>query len=389
MTATRWIRGIAAAAVAQAAGTAATSALGGDTGDETGLALVATTGNHSELRETIPVARRARAQSRVAMSLSPDQLGPLMEGDRLRVSAELQTTNNCYRRTSYCVSSPYRYSPRIGARLVLARGRAVTGGPGAEPISKWRVRDCDQDPGHREHHCVRVFGGSGFKVPAAEKLPCEPDRCRVNLVVEAHHPNARKGDVVLLGIDRKSGRVSGDRGRLNVTRLRGPAVPVRERTERRLRRSRVPIERGAKKVIYSMRLSNLRPREQLTFNAHARIAIDHLSYSTFVGSQLVLTTSPNATHTTRFTRRVGSLDGEVTEANGFNCTQRTTPCPAPKAGTLRILRAATRGDREVPLYVNYVLRNAPKLVDGDAGDAMRIERGGSIQVRRYPPEARG
>ena len=379
-----------AVAVATLAGAwASTAGAGGSKAGGDGVVTIATTGDRSELRETVPISRRARGKARVAMSLPPRKMPSLTEGDRLRVTAELQTTNNCYRRSSYCVSRPYRYSPKIGARLVLARRRNATAGPRVKAISSWRVRACSQNPSHREHHCMRVFTGSRLDIPAEDALPCPPGKCRVNLVVEAHHPKARRGDVLILGIDRKDGRVSGDRGRLNVIRFRGRGVPVRKRTDTRRRRSRVPIKRGAKSVIYSMRLSNLRRGEQLAFQAAASIGIGHLSYSAFVGSQLVLGTNPQATHTTEFTRRVGTLQGEVTEANGFNCTQRTTPCPAPKVGTLRIRRDAKRGGRAVPLYVNYVIRNAPKLVDASSGDAMRVQPGGFIKAWRYPRRARG
>ena len=107
-----------------------------------------------------------------------------------------------------------------------------------------------------------------------------------------------------------------------------------------------------------------------------------------MGSQLILATRPGAAGTTGFTEEVGYLDGHVTEGNGFNCTQRTTPCTASKVGTLRITRDPRRGGEPVPLYVNYVLRNAPKQTDSRPGDTMRLRKG-FIRAVSYPADARG
>jgi len=344
-----------------------------------------TTGDRSERYETIPITRHRGAEPRVAMSLGPDQLPDLLEGDRLQVTAELQTTNNCYRRSPHCVARPYSFSPRVGTRLVLARGLA-TEGPRTRAITGRQELKCDQEPAHREHHCMSVFSGSNFRLDPGS-LPCELDRCTVSLVADAHNAQAGAGDKLLLGIDRTDGRVHGDHARLNVLRLRGTPEARELGNERRLHH-RVRIRQKERLSILSLRLPNLQRREQLSIRAGMTVGIGHVDYATFVGSQLILGQRPDAVHTTEFTRGVARLDGELSEANGFNCTQRTTPCDVRKVGTLEVRQDAERGVDAVPLYANLVLRNAPKMPDRDPGDYMRI-LGGFIDADRYPASLHG
>jgi hypothetical protein len=343
---------------------------------------VVTSGNRSERHETIPITRTPQAAREVAMSLSPQRLPDLATGDRLRITAELQTTNNCHERTNLCVSRPYQYSPRIGTKLVIARRPGATRGPDAKGITKRRESNCDQQQGNRQHHCVAVYLGSKLTIPTPDKLPCQLDRCRINLVVDSHHPRAHRGDELILGIDRPGGKVSGDRSRLNATRLRGSGIEARKQRTRKLRRHRVPVKEGPKRSVLSMRLRNLTEGQQLTFAASLTVDIRRLHYSSFTGSQLILARRPGAVKPSALTRAVGSLKGEVTEANGFNCTQRTTPCTARRVGTLVIEQTPVRDGRTVPLYVNFVLRNAPKEVPDRVHDFMRL-RGGGITARRY------
>jgi hypothetical protein len=58
-------------------------------------------------------------------------------------------------------------------------------------------------------------------------------------------------------------------------------------------------------------------------------------------------------------------------------------------GTLIVKRTAEQGGRQVPLYVNLVLRNAPKMPDDRfPGDFMKL-RSGFIEATRYGPELAG
>src|SRR5687767_4978562 len=81
---------------------------------------VATTGNRSELVDTIPITKKPQVSPRVIMSLTPDVLGALAAGDQLEISAEAEITTDCLFVSSECVGEPYKFNPKIGARIVVS-----------------------------------------------------------------------------------------------------------------------------------------------------------------------------------------------------------------------------------------------------------------------------
>ena len=114
--------------------------------------------------------------------------------DRLKLTAEVQVTVDCREPGSRCAGRPHLYNPRIGSQLVLSRGRSATGGKKADPVSARQVTSCRGKPlSSRQHHCVIVFTDVRFDVRSLRALPCEPDSCRVNLVMDAHNRHARRG----------------------------------------------------------------------------------------------------------------------------------------------------------------------------------------------------
>ena len=81
--------------------------------------------------------------------------------------------------------------------------------------------------------------------------------------------------------------------------------------------------------------------------------------------------------------------GEISEANGFNCTQGSSgypsPCTVTKAGATQIVSDAVdnRG-RPVPLYVNVVSAAAPKLsVDVTPADVFNVSPLTGLRVLRF------
>ena len=102
-----------------------------------GRALVASTGNDSELRKTIPITARSGANKAVVMSLGPGRrnmagLPDLAPGDRLEVTAEVEVTTDCARAGAGCVGNPYGFAPTVGAPAVARPGpRCHRGGRGA------------------------------------------------------------------------------------------------------------------------------------------------------------------------------------------------------------------------------------------------------------------
>lgn len=347
---------------------------------------VATTGNDSELVKTVAITRRAGRRPQVAMSMGPGRLPDLERGDRLRVSAELQVTNNCNYRSPRCVGPVYHYDPRVRARLVLGPDARTTGGLGALRLGAPESETCTQRRPDFEHHCVLVFTGAELVVGDPGRLPCALDRCHVNLVVDAHSPRARRGDLLMVGGQRPDGRIPQDRGRINAVRLRDvrPRDFERDATDHRRRRHlRLDFHR---RVAYSLRLDRLREAEQLEVGATLRTDISRLRYAVRTSARLILADSPTAVRQGNFVRHHALDRGEIAENNGSNCTRAEGRCTYRKAGVLELRRSAVDGrGRPVPLYVNLVTVFGPKAREARAGDRVALRRRGGIEVRRYPP----
>jgi hypothetical protein len=347
-----------------------------------------TTGNGSELVDTLPITQRPEREPRVVMSLGPPDLPELEHRDTLKVYAEVQATTTCVDRTARCIGRPYEFSPFISARLVLAAGKRVTGGRGAVSLARPKSVQCSQRRPHRNHHCVLTFQHAGKQIRDPGALPCPPSRCFVNLVVSAHNPEADPGNVVVVGADRPDGSILQDKGRLSVV-LTTPASPGprRARTTRRVH-GRVPITRGDDWTsVYSVKFSNLQRGDILVAVARQRTSISPVPYNVYVGTRIILTGRPLAGRANRLSRRVSSLNGQLTEGNGFNCTHGRsayrTPCTSRKAGMIEIRRPPRRGGRQVPMFVNLVCHTRPKLAAPQSGDHLNVLAHGSLTVSKY------
>ncbi len=128
----------------------------------------------------------------------------------------------------------------------------------------------------------------------------------------------------------------------------------------------------------SQKLSRLRAGEQLEVEAEAFTSRADLPYSTRTSAQLILASSRRQTRPDPLARRVGN-GGEISEANGFNCTRVKNVCITRKVGVMRIARNA--GDRA--MYVNLVMIVGPKQKKAAPGDRQRVLRRGSLSVTRY------
>jgi hypothetical protein len=354
--------------------------------------LVATSGNYSETRKTIPITKRARADRRVVMSMSAGRLPEIRSGDRLKLTAELQVTVDCHKRGSSCAGRPYLFNPRLGSQLVLARGPGATGGPSANPVSGRQTISCRGRPlSSRQHHCVIVFTRVSFDIHRLGALPCRPASCRVNLVLDAHNRHAHRGDKLVIGANKPSGRIVQDRGRINAIRLRPgsqPRPPVA--ITRKRRRHSVPLDE-TRTVVLSKRLVGLRKGAQLAVLARYRADVSGLPYSTRVTTHLILARGPRATTTSpRVASMSSSFHGQIAEANGSNCTKVQTPCPYTKVGVLRMRRdARSRAGHGIPLYVNLYVVSNPKRARRRSGDRLAVLAHPKLKVARYRPSLLG
>jgi hypothetical protein len=349
----------------------------------------ATSGHNSEKIETFSIERSAGRSRAVAFTIGPKQLPDPVDGGLIEANGEVTLTTTCVDGSERCIGRPYGYSPEVGMRLILTAKKNAVGGKSAVPISRRVSNTCRQDRPHRNHHCPLVIERSKLRVGDADKLPCKPARCRINMVVDASDRNAKDGNVIVVGADRPDGSIDQDKGRLNAVVLgRGTDLGERRRSSSPVSRS-IPMDaEGAanQRVIFSVKVKHLDRGDVLLARARQIADISHLPYSAFVSGELIVTTRRDAAESRGLARKTISYRGSMSAVNGFNCTQGSSdyqsPCPTRKAGLARVQRdVENKQGRDVPLFVNLVSRSFPKLSGSGGGDAA-IVRGGFIEVRR-------
>ena len=383
--------------VALALGLVLTQTAPAGTYEQPDRVLVATTGNDSELMSTIHIQSAPGIAPQVVMSLPATALGRLALGDRLLTSSELEVTTDCLASEARCVGRPYDYNPIVASRLVLAPSSSTAAGPQTIPLSVTQRHRCLQRLPNREHHCTSAFLLPALTLTSPAPV-CFPASCFVNLVVDAYSPAARPGDLLIVGEDEPDGTTKQDKGRVNAIRIRpntpgppptGPVVTTQTKTPVT---NQLEIGSGSDRnptVVFSQRLAGLREGDQLAVWTGMRTDISQLPYNVLVQSKLIVTSRPDETKVTHLAKEVTDLDGELTEANGFNCTQARTPCRTVKVG-VGSLRADAR-DRSgtpIPLYVNLVTDTSAKRTTPTPGDAAKILNG-TLRVTRYPASRRG
>jgi hypothetical protein len=353
--------------------------------------LAATTGNHSETLRTVPITRGTAAKPHVVMSMGPHKLPGIAAGDRLKLSAELQVTVNCFRSDPACVGPPYFFNPHVGSKLVLAAGPRIARGEHAKAITGRRVITCKAKPlRDRQHHCVLVFKHASLPIANPSSLPCRPGGCYVNFVVDAHNRRAHRGDQLIIGANKPNGHILQDKGRINAVRLRPgnqPPPPVLKTGRRR--HTRVPLDQTPT-VVLSQRLGGMRKGTQLAVFARMRADASGLPYSARVTTHLILARTPHATTTSNSVARMATLHGELAETNGSNCTRTQSPCPYAKVGVLRMVRdARSRHGLPIPLFVNLYVVSNPKRAQAHRQRSLRILPDAQMRIARYRPSLLG
>ena len=373
----------AALALAAVVAAGATAARGGDS------VLVATTGSNSEMVKTVPITKNPGGQPRVVMSMRPSDVPSLLTGDRLDLTAEMQVTADCRTKQPRCAGRPYHFDPAVTAELLDRRLRERRRGrrrprdlarpaqldlPRAAPEPRAPLHD-----GLHRHHPRRRHRRAALP---AGLVPPEPDAAGPQRQGEGgreadhrHQPPERR-DQAGQGADQR---------RPPQSRLAAAIDPLV--SEDRITTRLVP--RMKQRVIYSQRLNGLEQGEQLAVKAKMRTGIGHLPYNTLISSVLVLTEGKRDTSPSSLAERVGSSNGEISERNGFNCTQRRTPCTTRKVGVLAIRDDAVQNGNPKPLFVNLVTYANAKRADSRAHDKVKVLNGGRLEVTRYPAGLRG
>ncbi len=331
------------------------------------------------------------------MSLQPGNLGELRDGDRLEATAEVEISvclkpNALHGSDRPCIGRTYGYDPAVSAELVLADGGRATGGASTVPLGSEKLT-CNQSQPNRNHHCVLVIDDGLARIEDASRLPCDPQTCHINLVLSAGDRKARAGDRLVVGADSGGKAVNGDKGRVNFARFRPERASGEQPlvSEARLRRALPIVGEGAKvseQAVYSVALDNLRLGEQLVIDGRLVTGIGGHAYNAFQTTGIVLSESPGSASREGWPERVGNLNGQIAEANGFNCTQgdsaHESPCAAPKVGVLEITRDAPK-----TLYVNLVAGLAAQADFDDRHkdrDVAQVLDDGFLRVYRYPAD---
>jgi hypothetical protein len=349
---------------------------------------VATTGNSSELVETIPITKRPGVSPRVVMSLVPGELPSLQTGDQLEATAEIEVTTDCRAATSECVGKPYQFNPKVGATLVLAGSPNTASGlalaPRQEIICRQKLPD-------RQHHCMIVLAPPPHQVDLGA-LPCGSGTCFLNLVLDAYHRRSNKTNLLLVGANNRNGRIVQDKGRVNAIRTRPgippqvppppPAGTAELGTGERLTTGLV-VDPPGEAVIYSQQLEGLRDGDQLAVQAGVTTDVTFLTHNVNVSSKVVLADDPLSTVPGVVGAEASRLGGEITENNGFNCTHKTTPCATLKRGVIEMRRNAN-----IPLYVNVVL-NIGRIGGKPGLNLLPVTEAGGLVVTLYPAAQKG
>ena len=155
-------------------------------------ALLATSGDHGELLQAVPIAKRPQVHERVAMSLGPDRLQVIQAGDRLRASAEVQVSTTCLDPGPRCIGRNYDINPR-------SPPGSSSPAPGARPRRRSRSRRDDealqaaasepQPPLHADDPQRRDPGRRpGDPAVRAGRLLRQPDRRRLQQARQARRP---------------------------------------------------------------------------------------------------------------------------------------------------------------------------------------------------------
>jgi hypothetical protein len=398
---TRGIRrrmAVAIASVAVVAFTVAAASAGAFTYDQSPYkVLVKTTGNNSELTDHLDITSTQGVGPKVVMSL---KLPSLLAGDRVNVTSELEVTTDCIDSSGHCgryadgaVGNPYTYNPLVDTQLVLASGSTATAGT---PLTDPSERQCRQERPNRHHHCVLVFSDAELDVPASGTLNCPLNNCYVNLVASTWNSSAQQGDRLIVGEDQPDGSTLQDKGRINVVRVRPDSTatqPVQSLSTTDLVSSSLPIGDTSidHNVVLSQRLDNLKTGEQLAVSANMDTDVSALPYNVLIQSKLILTSSRTATAISDAAINASTQQGEVAEANGFNCTHfdKTlslspwdTPCQTQKVGVSRMLAKSKK------LFMNLVVGTKAIMGTPAVGDRVTVT-GGALQVVRFPAARNG
>ena len=345
---------------------------------------VASTGNNSELEDTIPITKPGKTEPKVVMSLGGKRLPELQADDELRATAELEVTTDCLEGgVEGCQGEPYDdFDPEVRARLILAGTDTATRG---KKLGQERIT-CKQRLPNRQHHCVIVFN------PKDDYTIQEADpKQRVNLVVEAFDERARRGTELVIGAaNAHDPEVQKDKGRINVVRRRDAvsAMELPPASKPGPDRLEIPDGKGdsSSHLVYARKLPDRLRKKGAQLDVEALVKTSHkLEQNVRIGSHVFLSKGSRGPHFHgKQFEGVAAWRGEISEHNGSNCTRERTTCKRTrKVGVMRLKENVAE-----ELWVNVVIVTQPLQANPPNDAKVRVYANeGHLRVTGYPPEA--
>ncbi|HZA90970.1 MAG TPA: hypothetical protein VE401_12155 [Solirubrobacterales bacterium] len=337
------------------------------------------TAKPAERIKTLPITAKAGADRRIVMRLGPREAGlkplpDLLPGDELKVLVELAVTTDCRSvQQGDCVEQPYRFSPRVRARVLLADNPNATARRKGHALL---LHEETATVSQEQHHHVFVLEPPPVEIPT----DWDADQNYVIVALDASNRYAKRRQVLLIGANEK-GDVQQDMARISVARRRsGNDPPPQAAIERRLRTDRLPLTKE-KRVVFSAPMAKLAKDEQLVVGAMVEVSGRGIPYKARISTRLVLADGPAETDAGKEARKVDALKGEIAEHNGTNCLSGATQ-RARKVGMSRVTRNAGRTH-----YVNLVAESADPVA-GRTDRSLTLVRG-SLAVTRYPASWKG
>ncbi|HET6831509.1 MAG TPA: hypothetical protein VFH44_09200 [Solirubrobacterales bacterium] len=342
--------------------------------------------------KTVPIGRNAWQEARSIMSLSPREVGALEPGRRLAVSGDAEVTV-CTKASgghggTPCVGRTYDYDPFLKMKIVAGPSPGSTGGSNTVDLTATKSLTCSQHQPNRNRHCVLGIPWKGINIPAADRLPCAPSNCYVNMVLSADRSNAQDGDVVVVGSSDDKKRIHQGRSQLSSILFTGSDRPVRTYRRGKPYKRKLQVgpddSAGNPQVAYSLPLGGLRAGDQLVVEGRAVTGIGSLPYNITQRTSLIFTNKPGSV---KPNGKIIETNPRLSADNGYGCTHGSSghrnPCTIGKYGVISVKKSSRK-----PWFVNFVVSQeasdvSPKANRWRSSDRVSISGAGFLEARKY------
>ena len=204
---------------------------------------------------------------------------------------------------------------------------------------------------------------------------------RVNVVVSASHPDAKPGDVLLVGQNEKTPTVVQDMAGIRVVRYRpGSAKGPRPEVQSACICGGVAL---AKKetIVLSHELADLAEGERLLVRARLVTDAAGLPAAARISTRLLVADGPDVTEPGGLAADSMTWKGHLSKYTGFNCLPAEGPQATRKFGVSKVKRAPGAS-----LYVNLVAVSAAPFGGAKPTDQLRIDtKRSELQITRFRP----